>query len=451
LTTTVDYQVLAIVNGDPSSNAGARLRISNWVNSLPKESAVQVAVVRRPKLAAELFQLVKNWLHSLTDTGLQSSDCEGTRRVVIMQKAFSLEMVALLLYLRLLDIAVVQDICDPPLKVYNPEPFTKPFVAVFYLSLVCHYLVDAITVSSSVLKRSFSQSSCSVTYIADCIDEHYVGDPASLPVPEYVYPRLSRGEDQLGLPRLNLLWFGGSARPNSKAGIEELYAYVDHLKPLAENYSISLSICTILTSDALPYFEEWARATRFLEIKYYPWSLAIQEALLQACDFCFLPRIQSLATFYKSPNRVILALRHGRRTISNTISSDDYEELSILTISQLLESPLSSLARCDSSTLVFPSSWETEAVVNHWLSVIRQASARRESLPSSSALQRLILIALLILTRGSIAVVDLNKSVSKSLHQFTAGFKPRRKRKKGLFRIGSPKPHAGKSSRRPLK
>lgn len=414
MTAAERLHVLAIVNGDPTSNAGARLRVRNWVDALPADAGLEVRVERRPRLARHLFALVREWRRSLPPVH-DPGPGRRSNQVVIVQKAFSLEMVALLLHLRLLGIAVIQDICDPPLKVFNPEPFSKPFFAVFYLSLVSHYLVDQITVSSSVLERSFAASASPVTYIPDCIDFETPPPAASLPAPVLSFPCRPDTADHHHLPPLHLLWFGGAARPGTRAGIEELYAATPLLRDLASRHRVCLSVCTILEPDTLPIFQEWATRSHFIAIAYYRWSLPVQERLLNDCDLCFLPRLQSLATFYKSPNRIVLAARHGRRSLSNLIPSEDYAALPLLLPADLPAAP----AGATHPPLPFPAAWTSPNIVREWRQAIHAARQRRALRPQSRLHERIGLQILLWLLIATLAAIDFRKSFWHSLRNRT--------------------------------
>lgn len=412
MTTSKKLHVLSIVNGDPRINAGARLRVTNWVESLPNESRLEVCIIRRPRYARKLFRQVQDWLHGLPR--VDTSSCEGGMTpVVIVQKAFSLDMVALLLYLRLLGVAVVQDVCDPPIKNFNPEPFSKTFFAVFYLSLISHYLVDQITVSSSVLARSFSAAPSPVDYIPDCIDFQSVSSSQVSPSPLLSYPNPSPESEMKARPVLHLLWFGGAARPQTYSGIEELYAATDILEKLATRYRVRLSVCTIFESDTLPFFQFWASQSTFLDVDYYEWSLPAQEYLLSACDLCFLPRLQSLATFYKSPNRTVLAAFHGRRTLSNMVPSEDYDGLALLTVADLLPPSGSTIPSIDRlPALEFPSAWTADVLCREWEKVILSTQARCSQRPGPTLAYRLSLTALLFILRVVTGYIDFNKSRS---------------------------------------
>jgi hypothetical protein len=403
--------VLAIVNGDPLDNAGARLRIANWVASLPAKSAPRVSIQIRPKRFQDLFQAVSQWLIKSSADHRDASS--STSRVVIVQKAFSLEMVALLLWLRLRQVAVVQDVCDPPIKVFNPEPMSKSFFAIFYLSLISRYLVDHLTVSSSVLARSFSDAFVPVTYIPDCIDDR---GPTGDVVPEPmlhtpVHPSSMGGPSR---PELKLLWFGNAARAGSHSGIDELYMATPLLLKLCSRFDVSLDVCTLLEAERFADFQAWIVDMSSLEIAYYPWSLSVQNALLERCHYCFLPRLQSLATFYKSPNRVLLAACHGRRTLSNIIASDDYEDLAVLMPSDLAGAPSGFLPDEDRfSPDQFPLAWSRASLCQQWCHVLHQANVRRHQNDRTPLGQHLLLRVLLLGLSLFISLFAFSKSMQK--------------------------------------
>lgn len=407
--------MLAIVNGDPGLNAGARLRIQNWSAALPSTSKLRPTIIWRPKRFGELFRLVRDWIktEATPDPGRESPSIGS---VVIIQKAFSLEMVTLLIYLRLIGVTVIQDICDPPIKVFNPQPFSKSFFAVIYLSLISHYLIDHITVSSSVLERSFSANPCGVTYITDCIDPLAEYNPEEILRPALHIPALDLSSDHHDLPGLRLLWFGGAARVNSHAGIEELYANQNILSTLGQAYRIHLDICTTLEDDNLDAFRSWASSCGFVSLTYYPWSLTTQAALLKACDFCILPRLQSLGTFYKSPNRVVLAARFDTRTLANTIASDDYEDLNIMLPDELLAAAKGAglPSRYSEGRSPFPTTWTTPWICRLWENTISTACQAHIRRPLPKLTERMLLVTCLSLLMAVLLLPELLPCTKRS-------------------------------------
>lgn len=383
--------LLAILNDDPSYNAGARLRIQNWAQLVPRDSALQITLAQRPERMLGFFKLVRCWLRKSSASCRPSLPSEA-RHILLFQKPLSLEMVALMLYLRLSGVAVIHDVCDPPIKVFNPFPFSKHFLAFCYLVVSSRYLLDGITVSSSVLRRSFSSSVCPVSYIPDCTDaasesRHH---PAVVPVSVFRAASTRSGLEHVPRRPLRLLWFGGAARVKSSSGIEELYMAKPFLEKLGHSFELFLDVCTILDDSTMPIFQAWASESDFMIVSYYQWSLAVQEVLLGDCDFCFLPRFNSLATFYKSPNRVILAAAHGRRTISNTIASDDFEGLGVLMASEIVDlSPNDLLKLRDACPPSLPEVWQAGNIVTKWEKAITDACRHRQAAGRPSLLGRI--------------------------------------------------------------
>jgi hypothetical protein len=283
---------------------------------------------------------------------------------------------------------------------------------------VSHFLVDHMTVSSAVLARSFSAAASPVSHIPDCIDVRPGSPPPEPPEPELSYPHRSPTGEHERLPPLHLLWYGGAARPGSQAGIEELYAATAVLRDLASRVRLRLSVCTRFEADTMPIFREWASRSDFMEIAYFPWSLPAQEFLLQACDVCFLPRLQSLATFYKSPNRLVLAAHHGRRTLTNLIPSEEVADLAPLLPADLLAALGESASWGDARAAVpVPATWTVPSIVSQWRQVIRAAEARCRRKPRPPLPERIGMRLLLLLLRTTMAVSEGGKSFRKSLRK----------------------------------
>jgi hypothetical protein len=280
--------------------------------------------------------------------------------------------------------------------------------------------VDHITVSSAVMARSFSAAAAPVTHIPDCIDVQADSPQSAPPEPELFYPHHPSADEPDRLPSLHLLWYGGAARPGTHAGIEELYAATSILRELASRVRLRLSVCTIFESDTLPIFKEWASRSDFMEISYYSWSLSAQAYLLNACELCFLPRLQSLATFYKSPNRIVLAAHHGRRTLSNLIPSEEVAALAPLLPADLpaalgAEGPMAD----PPAPPPVPSAWTAASVSDQWRQVILAAQERGRRRPTPRLPQRVGLRLLLFLLRFIMAVIDGRKAFCRSLPKRT--------------------------------
>ena len=96
------YSILAIVQGDPSVNAGARLRIYNWVNNLHNyRKDIRVTLIVKPKKPDELRKKIISWANHSS---------ASTIKVALVQKNYSIYSIGLLIYLKLKNIAIVQDI-----------------------------------------------------------------------------------------------------------------------------------------------------------------------------------------------------------------------------------------------------------------------------------------------------------------------------------------------------
>ena len=352
------YNILAIVQGDPSVNAGARLRIYNWVNNLHNyRKDIRVTLIVKPKKPDELRKKIISWAnHSST----------STIKVALVQKNYSIYSIGLLIYLKLKNIAIVQDICDPPIKHFNPNPFTKSFFATQYLGFVTKHLVNGIVTSSSALKRSFDTSDTYVKYIPDCIDN---------------YPAIFEDNPKINdirnkkITRLNLLWFGGAARRDSDAGIEELYSAVEILNEISQHVELHLTICTVLQKEHYGKFKTFKDRLLSTTITYIEWSLTSQSQCLNNCDFCFLPRLQSLSTFYKSPNRVILAKLHGKESITNFITSEDYSNAGMINASAFIDQIKSGNLYIKSRQTVqesVPKNWQKDSIIESWIQFINE-------------------------------------------------------------------------------
>ena len=350
------YNILAIVQGNPNVNAGARLRIYNWANDLHNyRKDIRVTLIVKPKKPDELRKKIISWANNSS---------VSTIKVALIQKNYSIYSIGLLIYLKLKNIPIIQDICDPPIKHFNPSPFTKSFFATQYLGFVTRYLVDGIVTSSSALKRSFDSSNTYVRYIPDCIDN---------------YPAIFQDNTKINdirnkkITRLNLLWFGGAARRDSDAGIEELYSAIGILNEISQHVEVHLTICTVLQKEHYDKFKTFKDRLLSTTITYIEWSLKSQSQCLNNCDFCFLPRLQSLSTFYKSPNRVILAKLHGRESITNFITSEDYSNAGMINAGAFIDQIKSGNLYIKSRQTVqdsVPENWRKDSIIESWTQFI---------------------------------------------------------------------------------
>ena len=350
------YDILAIVQGDPNINAGARLRIYNWINDLHSyKKNISVTLIAKSKNPDDLRKQIIDWANNSS---------QATRKIAIVQKNYSIYSIGLLVYFKINNIAVIQDICDPPIKFFNPKILTKSFFATQYLSFVTKYLVNGIVTSSSALKRSFDNSNTCVKYIPDCID--------SYPIKFRDSPKTNDNSNKK-ITRLNLLWFGGAARRDSDAGIEELYSAVQILNEISQHIELHLTICTILQKEHYDKFKAFKDSLLFTSISYIEWSLRSQSQCLDNCDFCFLPRLQSLSTFYKSPNRVVLAKLHGKESITNLITSEDYSNIGMMNASTLIEQIKSGSLYIKPRQTVqesVPTDWHRDSIIESWMQFI---------------------------------------------------------------------------------
>ncbi len=357
-------EVLAIINGEPSVNAGARLRMTNWITALEPTSPLHVATLQQRQHFWPLFQHLRRWLR-LT-CGQREDEHGNVRRVVIVQKAYSMKIIAILAWVRLAGVAIVQDICDPPIKYFNPRPFSRSFLALFYLSIVSYFFADHITVPTSVLARSFSTAKCGITRIPDCIDANHSVVGMELPSPDLIFNEVQFNNPIQPLPNLRLLWFGSPARADGHSGIHEIYAALSDFQQLSNHYRLQLDLCTDLREEHLEALKRWSAEADFMTIHYYRWSVPMQSRLLQECDFHFFPRLQSLATFYKSPNRVALAASLNVRTLANMIPSDDYRGMNIILVEDLIQSPMADPRRLPEGSDPLPRDWTIREICAQW-------------------------------------------------------------------------------------
>ena len=236
------------------------------------------------------------------------------------------------------------------------------------------YLVDGIVTSSSALKRSFDSSNTYVRYIPDCIDN---------------YPAIFQDNPKINdirnkkITRLNLLWFGGAARRDSDAGIEELYSAVGILNEISQHVEVHLTICTVLQKEHYDKFKTFKDRLLSTTITYIEWSLKSQSQCLNNCDFCFLPRLQSLSTFYKSPNRVILAKLHGKESITNFITSEDYSNAGMINAGAFIDQMKSGNLYIKSRQTVqdsVPKNWCKDSIIESWIQFINEIVMSSNSL-----------------------------------------------------------------------
>ena len=81
------YNILAIVQGDPNVNAGARLRIYNWVSGLHNyKKDISVTLIVKPKNPDDLRKKIISWAN---DSSVSSI------KVALVQKNYSIYSIGL--------------------------------------------------------------------------------------------------------------------------------------------------------------------------------------------------------------------------------------------------------------------------------------------------------------------------------------------------------------------
>ncbi|MDB6019867.1 MAG: hypothetical protein JWR19_4356 [Pedosphaera sp.] len=229
-------------------------------------------------------------------------------QLVVFQKAYTAEDLALATHLHQSGRKVVFDLCDN--HFYQPANEAGSRERVARLNQMID-LADAVSVSTPAVAALLPHRKSVV--IDDAVD-----DFSDAPQPGLLQ-RLRGQIERHAHFRTRLVWFGNAGTEDPPFGLVDLAAILPDLNRLNEAMSISLSVI----SNSRPAFERYFRSANF-PVRYFDWDRRTFSSMFQRHDLCLLPITPNPFTLCKSNNRLLLSLLLGVPVVADLIPS--YEE-----------------------------------------------------------------------------------------------------------------------------
>jgi hypothetical protein len=347
--------LIAITAADPSISAGSRFRIYNWIKNKGGKT------YQRPKDPIQLSCILKETCNLDSSRSILGSlknigRARNAKPVVIIQKTPPLAHAEEIIKFR--DrINFIFDICDPPINNYICS--AKSLQAYKSFQMMCE-AASVVTTSSPQLNSSIDITR-PVIYIPDSID---------FPTEPLVYSRDKN--------ILSLLWFGGCGNKNNRTGIYEMLDCLNDLKDLTQYYPTTLTVCSNLSAEQATYVEKLVIDIGQISFRNSPWSIATLQDELCRASYAWLPKTCTLATFYKSNNRLATAAAHGLRTLTNRTLNDESYDFNPYVINSTRRSHLTNqkilLNKSELDSATIPITWKPASIIDQWSLAINIAA-----------------------------------------------------------------------------
>lgn len=227
--------------------------------------------------------------------------------IVIFQKAYSPEDIALASSLRSRNIKVFFDLCDN--HFYNPNGSPELAERAERLKKMVS-LADEIIVSNEALGELTGRP---FTVVGDML-EYSIHTWIARNILKPFYSALRR-------PRVRLVWFGSSGSEAPRFGMIDLQRIIPELNEVNKKTRIQLSVISNSESKYVQYTAGAEFPTR-----YYAWNKLTFPYIMAAQDITLIPIEVNPFTFCKTNNRPVLSILLGLPVIATKIAS--YEDLS---------------------------------------------------------------------------------------------------------------------------
>lgn len=232
----------------------------------------------------------------------------GSYELVIFQKAYDEESIALAESLRGRGAKTVFDLCDN--HFYNPDNLPELRERAERLGRMIR-AVDAVSVSTPELGK-WIERGCVV-----------IDDAIELPRGNAGRAAFARLQERLKNIRssrpLRLVWYGRAGSENPPFGLIDLPRVFPDLEALNARTPIELTV--ISNSEEL--FRKYVAQVSF-PTRYFEWSLDTFAQIFRRQDVCIIPLAVNPFTACKTNNRAVLSLLMGVPVIADPIPS--YEE-----------------------------------------------------------------------------------------------------------------------------
>lgn len=225
-------------------------------------------------------------------------------RVVVFQKAYSEEDLAIAAHLRTLGARTVFDLCDN--HFYNPTGRDDLRIRAERLRRMIES-VDAVTASTPQLAE-FIQRPCAI-----------VDDALDAVEPQQWTARMLHGWSRRS-DALRMVWFGNAGQDEPPFGLIDM----GRIRPALEFLHRCRAIELTVISNSRPVFDRWMAGTPF-PVCYHEWDNRTYQRILRENDMCLIPVNPNPFTICKTINRMAIALLLGLPVIADPIPS--YEEL----------------------------------------------------------------------------------------------------------------------------
>jgi len=344
--------IAAIVPSKSNFSAGVRFRITNWFLEYDENYLIE-----RPKDLDTFNSKIKN-IFKNNNKSFSNLFKNNLPKALIIHKTIPSSFLDIIENnFGKKNIPIIFDLCDPPFKHYSLSKKEKVALNDFQRILSISNLV---VVSSPSLMRSFSNE-INVKYIPDLIDPPILINEK---ITDNDLPNILYSSEAIsGKEELNLCWFGGAGRKSLRSGIHELIESEKLLVALSNKYIVNLNICSNLTNEQKSELVDKCKRNKVSKIIYNEWSIENVAKSINSCDFCFLPRLNSHVTYYKSPNRLATALSYSKRTITSNISDPEYDIFNPIKID---ENNIPENLHREKKITSFPSTWSRESIIQEW-------------------------------------------------------------------------------------
>ena len=230
-------------------------------------------------------------------------------KVVVFQKDYSEESIALVKSLKARGVKTVFDLCDN--HFYNPDRLPALTKRAERLQRMID-LVDIVSVSTPEVGKLIQGKEQVV--IDDAIEEPYTSKFI-----DFFYQKFLHFNGQQKDNSLRVVWYGNAGLASPPFGLIDLPTVLPALEEL--NTKIPVKLTVISNSKSL--FEKYVKNVLF-SVKYYKWRSEVFPYMFKHHDLCIIPIGVNPFTICKTSNRLVLSLLLGVPVIADKIPS--YEE-----------------------------------------------------------------------------------------------------------------------------
>lgn len=232
----------------------------------------------------------------------------GSYKLVVFQKTYDEESLALAASLKGRGVKTIFDLCDNHFYTSNGLPALRERAEKLRRMIST---VDAVSVSTPELAKLI-EGGCAV-----------IDDAIEIPRSNFARAAVQRLQKKLRSfrsPRpLRIVWYGVAGSENPPFGLIDLPRAFPHLEEL--NARVPIELTVISNSESL--FRKIVAQVSF-PTRYYEWRLDTFAQIFRRQDVCIIPVALNPFTACKTNNRLVLSLLMGVPVIADRVPS--YEE-----------------------------------------------------------------------------------------------------------------------------